>query len=197
MTPRIRDPIAPVPAAWIAAALAQREENDLRPETIFQTAEQWARQIDVDASGRAITSLVCRVDLKLDGFLITIQLPLGTAHLELTRFVPMQMKRRGVELKMIFGGKPSKADPTLLKAVARGHRWFDALKAGKLVPDIAKEEGIQIGYVRRILQLAFLAPSIVEAIINGTHPPDLTTQKLTWTRLDADWQTQRQQLGFA
>lgn len=179
----------------IAAALAQREENDLRPETAFRTAGEWARQID-DTGSQAISTLVDRVDLKADGFLIAIQLPLGSGHLKLTRAVPMQMKRRGVELKMIFGGKPSKADPTLLKAVARGHRWFEVLKAGKLVPDIAKEEGIQIGYVRRILQLAFLAPSIVEAIVNGTQPPELTTQKLVWTKLDPDWQKQRQQLGF-
>lgn len=98
---------------------------------------------------------------------------------------------------MIMGDKPSKADPVLLKAVSRGHRWFEALKAGKLVPEIARKEGIQIGYVRRILQLAFLAPSIIEAIVNGTQPADLTTQKLVWTRLDHDWQKQRQQLGFA
>jgi site-specific DNA recombinase len=180
----------------IVAALSQRDENDLPAQTVFQAAKDWARQIAGDKSGQAIGTLVDRVDLKADGFQVAIQLPLGTSRLKLTRFVPMQMRRRGVELKMIFGGKPSKADPVLLKAVARGYRWFDALKAGKLVPDIAKEEGIQIGYVRRILQLAFLAPSIVEAIINGTQPADLTTQKLVWTRLDPDWQKQRQQLGF-
>lgn len=50
--------------------------------------------------------------------------------------------------------------------------------------------------MRRVMQLAFLAPSIVEAIVDGTQPPDLTTQKLVWTQLDPDWQKQRQQLGF-
>jgi site-specific DNA recombinase len=181
----------------IATALSQRDDNDLQPQTVFQAAEDWAHQMAGDKSVQSMSRLVDRVDLKADGFQVAIQLPLGTGHLKLTRFVPMQMRRRGVELKMIFGGKPNKADPVLLKAVARGYRWFEALKAGKLVPDIAKEEGIQIGYVRRILQLAFLAPSIVEAIVSGTQPPDLTTQKLVWIRLDPDWQKQRQQLGFA
>lgn len=107
------------------------------------------------------------------------------------------MKRRGVELKMIIGESVGKPDPTMLKALGRAHRWFEALKAGKLVPDIAREEEVQQGYVRRVLQLAFLAPSIVEAIVNGTQPADLNAEKLvSRTRLDSDWEKQRKQLGF-
>lgn len=180
----------------VADALDQREDEIAQPQAAFRTARDCANQLAADTNGQALSALVDRVDMKADGFRIAVQLPLGTSHLKLTRFVPMQMRRRGVELRMIIGGKQSKADPVLLKALARGHRWFEMLKGGKLVPQIAREERIQIGYVRRILQLAFLAPSIVEAIFNGTQPADLTTQKLVWTRLDPDWQKQRQQLGF-
>lgn len=181
----------------IADALHQREDDIAQSQTVFRTADEWVGQLATDTSGQAMSTLIERVDLKADGFQISVQLPLGSSDLKLTGFVPMQMRRRGVELKMIIGGRPSKADPVLLKALARAHRWFEALKAGKLVPDIARGEGLQVGYVRRILQLAFLAPSIVEAIVNGTQPPELTTQKLVWTRLDPDWRKQRQQLGFA
>jgi site-specific DNA recombinase len=180
----------------IAAALEESEGGHDNPRAAFQTAHEWARKI-VEPSSLAASALLDHVDLKSDGFQITLQLPLGEGRLKLGRFVRTQMKRRGVELKMIIGGSVGKPDPAMLKALGRAHRWFEALKIGKLVPDIAREEGVQQGYVRRVLQLAFLAPSIVEAIVNGTQPPDLNAEKLvSRTKLDSDWEKQRKQLGF-
>jgi len=43
---------------------------------------------------------------------------------------------------------------------------------------IAESEGVPLGHVRRLLPLAFLAPSIVEMIVEGRQPPDLTTETL-------------------
>lgn len=184
----------------IATTLNNENAHD-HPRTVFAVASDWAKRIEGDPGSQAVAAIIDRVDLKSDGFHVAIQLPLEASHLKLTRFVPMQMKRRGVELKMIMHGSGAgsrKVDPILVKALARGHRWFEDLKAGKLVPDIAKAEGIAVGYVRRVLQLAFLAPSIVEAILTGTQPADLTTQKLVFrTKLDPDWKVQRQQLGFS
>jgi hypothetical protein len=42
----------------------------------------------------------------------------------------------------------------------------------------------------------FLAPDIVESILDGRQPLDLTVQKLT-SKLPHGWVEQRQQLGFA
>jgi len=58
----------------------------------------------------------------------------------------MQIKRRGVELRLVFNrdrGKSRKVDPALLKAVARAHRWFDDLVAGRVssMAEIGKREG--------------------------------------------------------
>jgi site-specific DNA recombinase len=52
----------------------------------------------------------------------------------ITRAFPMQLKRRGVELRLIVGDHNRSAatvDLPLLKAVARAHRWFDELSSGK------------------------------------------------------------------
>jgi hypothetical protein len=48
-----------------------------------------------------------------------------------------------------------------------------------------------------VLPLAFLAPDIVEAILKGTQPADLTATKLV-RRIDLalDWPVQKRQLGF-
>jgi hypothetical protein len=51
--------------------------------------------------------------------------------------------------------------------------------------------------VSRILPLAFLAPDIVEAILDGRQPPELTAARLKRMRdLPLDWQQQRRYLGF-
>ena len=50
-------------------------------------------------------------------------------------------------------------------------------------------------YVGRVLEGAFLAPDIVEAILQGRQPPGLTFEKLCQP-LPLSWVEQREQLGF-
>lgn len=80
----------------------------------------------------------------------------------ITHRIPMTIRRRGVEMRLTA----SKADPALLKAIARARGWFDELIAGRTVSmvAIAQREGISDRYVSTLMPLAFLAPDIVEAI---------------------------------
>ncbi|MDB5396045.1 MAG: hypothetical protein JWM91_3551, partial [Rhodospirillales bacterium] len=57
-------------------------------------------------------------------------------------------------------------DPVLLKAVARGHRWFDELVSGRVesLEELAQRDGLKPRYVSRLMRLALLSPDIVEAI---------------------------------
>ena len=48
----------------------------------------------------------------------------------------------------------------------------------------------------RTLPLAFLAPDIVTAIIDGRTEPDLTLSRIKRMKLPASWQDQRQMLGI-
>ncbi len=48
---------------------------------------------------------------------------------------------------------------------------------------------------RQVLHCAFLAPDIVEAILDGRQPRDLTLQKLL-TNLPTSWAKQRKRFGF-
>jgi hypothetical protein len=105
-------------------------------------------------------------------------------------------------MKLVIPGetsKPSRLDPALIKAVARGHLWFEDLATGRAaaLQAIADREGVTEGYVRRLTQrLAFLAPDIVEAILRGEQPVDLTAARLTGgIELPCDWQHQRRLLG--
>jgi len=52
-------------------------------------------------------------------------------------------------------------------------------------------------YVRRLLDLAFLAPDIIAAILEGSQPAGLSAERLIrLPNLPAGWAEQRRLLGF-
>jgi site-specific DNA recombinase len=106
-----------------------------------------------------------------------------TSHIALTKFVPLQMKRRGVEIRIVLEGdsNPSRIDLPLVKAVARARRWSDDLLTGRArsVDELARREGVEGRSVRRLIRLAALSPRIVEAIVEGRQPSDLTVMSIT------------------
>jgi len=86
----------------------------------------------------------------------------------------------------------------LIRAIACARHWHEDLLSGKgkSQPRLAKDIGVSERYLRKIMPCAFLAPDIVEAILEGRQPPELTLAKLTH-RLPNNWADQRRRLGFA
>ena len=94
--------------------------------------------------------------------------------------------------------KPGRIDAALLKAVARGRLWFEQLAAGEVssLQAIADRQRVSQRYVSRLLPLAFLAPDIVERIMQGRQPVVLSAARLTNEfQLPLDWAEQRELLG--
>jgi site-specific DNA recombinase len=120
----------------------------------------------------------------------------------LTRFVPLAMKRRGVETRIVIGGgaqPPRPVDPALLKAVSRARKWFDELASGRVrsLAEIARREGITRRYVERLARLAFVAPAIVGAICQGQQPAELSAETLlNRINLPLEWTQQEHALGI-
>ena len=116
--------------------------------------------------------------------------------------VPARITKRGVEQKLIIGGGltvPIPRDETLVKAVARAYTWFEDIRMRRVndLSELAVREQLTRSYVQAHLPLAFLAPSIVGAILEGRQPADLSLKKLMYrTDLAVSWTTQRQQLGI-
>jgi hypothetical protein len=121
--------------------------------------------------------------------------------IELTAAV--EFKRRGVVTKMVLPGLAphqnvsSKYDPALLKAIARGRAWFDELAAGRVrsLQELALRDGITRRYIRRLVDLAFLSPKLVEAILEGRQSDELTATRLTELDLPSDWAEQHRLLA--
>jgi hypothetical protein len=116
--------------------------------------------------------------------------------------VPIRLKRRGVEAKLIVRSPMAETQApnrNLTGLVAQAHSWLDALVNGEIgsVRGIAQRDGVDPSDVGRILQLAFLAPDIVEDILAGREPIELTAKRLKRIgRLPLDWREQRRALGF-
>lgn len=70
--------------------------------------------------------------------------------------------------------------PALIKAVARACDWYGRIVSGKALDQrsLGKQTGMDEAYVGRIPPCAFLAPDIVEAILEGRQPYSLTVGKL-------------------
>jgi site-specific DNA recombinase len=85
----------------------------------------------------------------------------------------------------------------LLAAIAKARRWLVDLTSGKIdtIETIAAREGLSERSARMTLSLAFLAPDIVQAAVDGTLPRGFGVSRLT--DLPADWAKQRQALGLA
>jgi DNA invertase Pin-like site-specific DNA recombinase len=150
-----------------------------------------------------INRFIRRVELRQDGMRLTLSLAsLMTPEVDLTivRDIPMRMKRRGIEMRLIINGTgPVRVDQTLLKTIVRAHKWFNDLATGKIrnMAEIASREGVDKSYVSRVVNLAFLAPDIIESIIAGHQPADLNVEKLTkQSNLPLGWNQQRHLLGF-
>ncbi len=87
---------------------------------------------------------------------------------------------------------PTRADPALVKALARAFRYRKLMDEGRYasISEMAAAERIDRGYLGRVLQLTLLAPDIVEKILDGRQPEDLTLPRRV-EPLPLEWARQR------
>ena len=193
-----------------------------RPNMVKRTFAH-ARQIAValESGGTAerhvfVRDLAARVDMREAEVRIMIDLAalrrrLGrdapaaqvSDQVKYTLSVPAMLKRCGHGGKLIIGDadwQRPEQDPALINNIVRAHRWLGMLLQGeaKSMRDLARRENLTHAYVRRLVPLAFLAPDITQAILEGRQPPELTAERLTrLPNLPLQWDRQRLLLGFA
>jgi site-specific DNA recombinase len=110
---------------------------------------------------------------------------LGDERDWITLEVLAKLKRCGGETRLIIPG-PAANDQrrrpiaSLVKAVSRAYDWVRKIESGEFKDQraIATAYGINERYISHILPGAFLAPTIVEAILEGKHSPDLSLNTL-------------------
>ena len=124
---------------------------------------------------------------------ITVRVPLAIRH---------RPGRKTVVTPMAGGAAPvtTRADPTLVKALARAFRYQQMLDQGRYasITEMAAAERLERGYLGSLLRLTLLAPDIVSAILDGRQPEGLTCAVLAGG-VPVGWDVQRRafETGFA
>lgn len=119
----------------------------------------------------------------------------------LTVRVPLTVRKRGGRKQVVmpeganWGAPRPRVDNTMVKAIARAHRWKRLMESGRFasVTELAEAEKINQSYLCRVLRLTLLAPDIVEAILDGRQPAGLQMDALL-RPFPSEWMAQRQHI---
>jgi site-specific DNA recombinase len=177
--------LAPVVKALLMRLLCR---VNIKPDRIEINLSR--RRLAAMLAGRAIDQAVEDPEPKPD------------PHDSVTLAVPARLTRVGRELRMLVDNADDRttANPSLLRIIARAHDIQTRLlhNAKLTVHDIARTEGVSAAYLYTLLRLAWLAPDITTAILNGRQPQHLNAMTLMRraSRLPVDWVEQRTLLGF-
>ena len=115
-----------------------------------------------------------------------------------TLHAPFTIRKYGGRKQVITpSGEPAtiekpRIDSTLLKALARAFRWKKMLESGQFttITELAKHENLALTYMTRVLRLSLLAPDIVEMILDGRQPPEMTLTALL-EPFSVEWERQK------
>jgi site-specific DNA recombinase len=93
----------------------------------------------------------------------------------------------------------AKPDQKLVKALAQAHVALSELGAApaKSVDEWRSARAVPDSYARRVMALAFLAPDIQQAILEGRIPAGITARQLSNQIIPVAWADQRRMFGLA
>ena len=197
--PKRAGSVARVSAAEVEACVASAVREHFK-----ESAESDDRDL--------IRSHVVRVDLQADQLAIELRAENAPSSLRNTLdddrpvlripWTKTPMKRRREIIVPVSESahdvRPIRAETraTLVAAIARGRRWLDEIVAGTVisVEQIASREKCSIRQVHMTISLAFLAPSLVKAAIEGRLPHGIGVTRLR--DAPAEWTRQYAMLGL-
>ena len=165
------------------------------------TAKAKVQLISVRKDIKPSLDLVERIDLRPGDISISLKgETLGTLleqnledlpqeHLMIT--MPFQLRKRGVETKLIFADAPGDRDEALIKNIATAHNWFEQIKAGKSFGQLASDERTSTRRIHQMIELALLAPDLIRDILEGNQPIGFTSDWCLRHSIPSDWSEQR------
>ena len=178
-----------------ARHLREQIEN-LSPILLREMLLDLLQRIEIDDR-----SVVLHIKCKEARRRLNCELPDDAAIENLRISIPLDIRKRGVETRIVVRTEnlvSRRMDEPLVRSVAKGYAWLQELKSDSraTLSAIAAREGVKRRHIARLIDLAFLAPDIVEAILSGSQPIDLSTDRLLkGTEIELAWPDQRRQLG--
>ncbi len=142
--------------------------------------------------------LKCQTKVQVEAKAVKISLNLKEHPDPINISVDAKLVSKGSELRLAVapdnGSAKHEPDPVLLRLIANAFAARDYLIDGKSSPIIS---GYSQRHLRKLARLSFLAPDIIKAIIQGSHPAHLTGRRfLRAGTIPLDWESQRTMFGF-
>jgi hypothetical protein len=141
---------------------------------------------------------------------VTYQLPNPAGGVRLETFVPWTLVKRGIKKQVITPfdapqqflseatrereARAAAQDTSLMRALGLAHHWqrlLDEQRAAS-VAEIARDEGMDVTQVRRLLRLTLLAPEVLERL---TESPDAVLEHVMRRPWPHGWSDQMRVLG--
>jgi site-specific DNA recombinase len=192
--PQTAGSVARVPAAKIEAAIVEAVRGHIGPDAPGDDAELISADVD-------------RIEVRRTEIVITLRRQDHTSNEDKPAAVltvpwsksPHRPRR---EVIAIEGASPAATRPIradsrvkLVTAIARGRRWLSDIESGSAtIEGIATREACSKRHIHMTISLAFLAPSLVKAVVEGRLPRGIGVARL----FDAPvaWSRQHQMLGL-
>jgi DNA invertase Pin-like site-specific DNA recombinase len=186
----------------VAAMLCPADQDLETTRALLEAGQRFANRLTVEPTSvlrKMLSGIVIRVTIHQESIDIHVAKEETRARLLNHEGIPdpgpheqpvvltvaIKLKRCGGEMRLIIPGCASidrQRQPvsSLIKAVSRANEWVRRMESGEYKHQLAlaKATGLEPRYINSILRFAFLAPEIVEAIIDGRQAPDLTLGSL-------------------
>jgi hypothetical protein len=126
------------------------------------------------------------VESRLDGSTLVVRIPMRFQHRGGRKRI---VAPDGSEIVPTSKPQP---DGTLVKALARAHRWQRVLESGEYgtLAELSAAERISRSYICRVLRLTLLAPDIIERVMDGRPTAGLAR---LLEPFPVEWEMQREQ----
>ncbi|AXI41802.1 recombinase family protein [Sulfitobacter sp. SK011] len=195
---------------WLADQTKGHERDAILIADILRATDKWradTEESDGHVTAKNLPSIIDRIDAQKDRLSVSVNIAeMVESDADHTPIlagfeIPFQKRQNGRAKPIVIAAKgAAQRDPDLIALVADARRWAGELLDGETssIQQITEREGLRSGSVSRILPLAWLAPDISAAILEGRQPQHLNAKTLRNLReLPLDWIQQRQVLGFA
>lgn len=156
---------------------------------------------NIDTKPDKVAALINRIDIAPGRVTITLDVEQiavffnikeATINAEVLTFKPpFQTRKRGVETKFLIGHVAAETDSTLIRNLAMAHKWLGMIKTGKSLDDIAVQDNTSRRRIPQIIAFAFLAPDLVQLILDGHQPIGLTSEWVLRHAVPDNWPDQR------
>ena len=192
--------VSRVPAPEIEQAITSAVQRHVAEQKL----QPWNSDDPIKFDRAVLAALVSRIEIQRTKLVMSLK-PTDRSTESMTFLIPWQKPpaRRFREILLPNGAlrehiRPDRAERRLrlISAIARGRRWLDEIVSGSITDAalLAKRERCTVRQANLTLSLAFLAPQLVKAAVDGRLPRGINIERLRDP--DPNWAKQFQDLGF-